>query len=559
MNNINYDINRIEEFKEYIKTHKVPIPKYIYQLLDKLERDLKLDGVRLDLKEGNKAIYFIEKTQNMKLSYWQKFVTFVMFGVYIGNKLYYREIVLVIARGNGKTPFSSGILSYSWLAKGENKREFFTFASNKKQASVAFDYLSQIVEKEAFVSLGFESQGRGENSKIVNIRDKSFKCWVLPFESNNVQSLNAGMIYIDEFHTMQKLDVYMQLRKGLKQPTSQLLATSTAGEVDNGLYDYYIDRAESVLKEHTGDRLLPFLFIADNPVNWYKEEEIIKANPSWYEDWFSGNKENILQDLREARNGSVEQKENFFKYNLNLKVAGNKKFFEHEDFNYNHYYDKLPNDIEWYVGIDLATWQDLSSVALYGYSYETKKHYIISKSFVSEKGYKEHKQKQKFPMSLYKKQGLLDVVGNEQTNNYELVMWLKDLIIEKNLKVNYIGYDPSNAGELEYWLNDEMGWYEISHLTKVVTTPNVMTYSMVRTRELLQERKIFFNSEFLKNQLLNISHIEERKGSVVMYKPDNKNKFNLHDEAVAVFYALTTKQRYEKMINNNNNSYKRRV
>lgn len=545
--------NQIIKFKEWVEKNKFPLSASMNLTLAKIDYDLAKENVFLNLEKGNEPIRFIEGTNGLKLTHWQKLILFCMYGIFEKEDgedyLFYREFLIILGRGNGKTPFISSNLSYSWFSKGEFEKQFYGLAYNKSMASLLFNYLTNIIKDDFFVDKGFELQGRGENSKIVNLEERNFKCEVKAYEVQNVQSWNAGLIILDEIHTMQSIEPYLSARKGLKQPTSQLVAITTAGNIDEGLYDYFITRADNLLKEKelTDDRLLPFIFQGDDPTKWYEEEELKKANPSWNEKFFRGSKRGILQEVQEALKGDSRLKENILRYNLNIKVAGSNKFYQYEDFEYNHNFkmDEIQN-FKWYVGIDFGTWRDLSSASFYGED-EAGNCYVISKSFVSKKGFKEHKKKNYFPIDEWTKNGFLEIAGDDKTDNRQVFNWIVDTVKDLNIQVQYVGYDPSVAGDLEKWFND-INMFEFSHLTKVVTTPNIITNAMIKTREKLQDKKLFFNTEFLKWQFLNISYEEIKQGSATFYKPDNKNKFRVHDEAVATYYAITAKERWRKKI-----------
>lgn len=88
----------------------------------------------------------------------------------------------------------------------------------------------------------------------------------------------------------------------------------------------------------------------------------------------------------------MELKVDFLRKRCNLKVILSNKYFECEIFEYDRSFneDKLLEELkynEWFVGIDLVEWCDLFLVVFIIYNDNDGKIYIISKLFISEKGY----------------------------------------------------------------------------------------------------------------------------------------------------------------------------
>ena len=60
-----------------------------------------------------------------------------------------------------------------------------------------------------------------------------------------------------------------------------LLAISTAGYVNEGIYDELIKRATRfLLGDSKETRLAPFLYMIDDPAKWNDINELAKANPN---------------------------------------------------------------------------------------------------------------------------------------------------------------------------------------------------------------------------------------------------------------------------------------
>lgn len=555
------NINWFYEYYDYVEKHNIPISKHIKKLKDKVEYDLD-NGAYWDLEAGNKPLKFFKKYFNFEAVYWQRFVIFTFFAIYeditidgeIIKKRFYREMLLEIARGHGKTPLAALIMIYKWFIDKDIEPQFYNIALTKDQAALIFGYLSTYVDSPALKSLGYSSIGRGESSKVVKKDKKNFKCNVLSSKDlNTLQGVNYSLCIFDEVHALKDITIYTGMIQAQKHYNASTIAITTGGEIDNGVYDYLCDKAIRCLKspeENYKQQFLPFLYRVDDPTKWNHEEELIKANPSWNLKYFYGSK-TLIQNGIEDIKFHPELKADFLRKRCNLKVTSSNKYFEREIFEYDRSFneDKLLEELkynEWFVGIDLAEWRDLSSVVFITHNDNDGKTYIISKSFISEKGYQEHVKKGIMPLAAYKKNKELIIAGKDNTDYNVLIDYIEEM--NKKMTIEFVGYDPSYS---EYMLEEfanRFGWYEKEYLSKIATTPANMSPQMKKIKELLINKKLMFNSIFLKEQFLNIDVIEEIKGHTKLYKPDNKNKFKLHDEAVATFYATLAEYRWKKDI-----------
>lgn len=547
-------------FEEYYKDPDQIKSKDVEKLEEKIYYDIDNFNMYIDVPAGAKAVKFIEIMNQLKLTLWQKNTIFLFFGCVIdldfkGEKIttrFYKELFLEIARGNGKTPLAAAIMSYKWMIDKEVNSQFYGMANTKNQAGLLFNELNKIVNLPFYEQGGFKSQGRGDSSKIIQEEDVNFDCRIQAYSPQNLDGLNYSIAVVDEVHEMQDLTTFDTLVQGKKHYNACLVIITTAGQIDDGVYDFYSDRSEMIFRDFSvakEDRLLPVRYRIDDPSKWDVETEIMKANPSWNEKYFIGSKEEIMNKIQQIKH-TPSLKANYFRKRLNWKVTGNTSFYDYEMFDYDHSYDeeemlKKYSRNRWFIGIDLAEWEDLSSVVMFTRDGDDNM-ILISKSFISRRGYNKHKAKGILPMKKYVEQGNLIIAGDHNTDHNKIFDYI--LAWESKLNIQFVCYDPAYADYLVERFGEELGWYEKSYLTKGSSTAVSISPQMKKTKEALIAKKVFYNNNFFETNLLNIGYKEIVKGSTILFEADNKNKAKLHDEASAWYYALLGEYRYKKTI-----------
>ena len=124
--------NYINEYYQKIKDGSIIAGHWVIRLYEIIQEGLQKKSFFYDAKKASRAIKFIEnychhsKGRNdlLKLELWQKALVSVIFGIVDENgNRQFREVVLIIARKNGKSLFASAIIAYMTYLDGEYKEE----------------------------------------------------------------------------------------------------------------------------------------------------------------------------------------------------------------------------------------------------------------------------------------------------------------------------------------------------------------------------------------------------------------------------------------------------
>ena len=149
--------NYILAYYQAIQDGSVIVGKWIRTFYEYIIKGLLDQSFFFDQKKANKAIKFIEtfchhcegRDDLLKLELWQKAVVSVIFGIVGADGLrQFREIVIVVARKNGKSIFAAAIIAYCVYLDGEYGAKVFCVAPKLDQADLVYSAFWQTVQKE---------------------------------------------------------------------------------------------------------------------------------------------------------------------------------------------------------------------------------------------------------------------------------------------------------------------------------------------------------------------------------------------------------------------------
>ena len=259
-----------------------------YQLI--IER-LESGEYIYDARKAGKATRFIEgfcrhhegrlAPQLIKLELWQKALISVIFGIMDSNgDRRFREVLIVIGRKNGKTLLAAAIACYCAYMDGEYGARIYFAAPKLEQAGLCYDAAYQMILKDAELS----EMAKKRRSDIY-IAESNTSLKPLAFSAKKSDGLNISLGICDESASWagdQGLKFYEVLKSSLgarRQPL--LISISTAGYINDGIYDELVMRSTAVLMGSSKEtRLAPFLYTIDRVDHWNDINEIRKANPN---------------------------------------------------------------------------------------------------------------------------------------------------------------------------------------------------------------------------------------------------------------------------------------
>lgn len=240
-------MNEIRRYYQAIKDGSVTVGKWVRLVYEYIIKGLE-DGLFLfDQKKATAAIKFIENfcrhhegvlaRKKFRLELWQKAFVSAIFGIVDEDgSRHFREVVLIVARKNGKTLMAAAIAACCAFIDGEYGGRIYFTAPKLEQAALCFEAFHQMVKMEPL--LAAEAQKRRTD---ILIESSNTTIKPLAFSAKKTDGLNPSLAVGDEVASWagdQGLKFYEVIKSAMgarRQPI--LLTISTAGYVHEGIYD----------------------------------------------------------------------------------------------------------------------------------------------------------------------------------------------------------------------------------------------------------------------------------------------------------------------------------
>ena len=544
----NVYVNYIVEYHDKIERGQIIAGKWIKKIYKILVDGIKSGDWDFDAKKANKAIQFIEnfchhsKGRNdlFKLELWQKAIVSAIFGI-LDKKTHrrqFREIFLLVGRKNGKSLFAAAIMAYVAYIDGEYGSELYCLAPKLDQADIVYDSFYKITQAEE--ELAEVTKKRRSDIYIAELNTTIKK---IAFNAKKADGFNPTMTTNDEMEAWpgdQGLKQYEVMVSGTGARTEPItLSTSTAGYVNDGIFDELMKRSTAFLKGSSKERrLLPFLYMIDDLEKWNTKEELAKANPNlgvsvqW--EFFE---EQIAIALQ-----SLSKKAEFMTKYCNIKQNSSIAWLDYETVAKAAGQPYTLDDFRGcycVAGIDLSRTTDLTAVSLV--IEKGGKNHIITQFFMPQERYNVAIDEEGVPYNIFKEQGYLTISGEHQVNYKDVFAWFVRLIKEYKIKPLKVGYDRYCAGYLVEEMK-ESGF----HMDDVYQGTNLTPVLNTFEGDLKDGMYSIGENNLLKSHLLNVAVQIQTDDSRM--KPVKIEKRAHIDGAVSIFDALAVKMKYHKEI-----------
>lgn len=521
------------------------VGKWVRLLYRQIIKGLEDKAFFYNHKKAAAAILFIENfchhhegalaPGRLKLELWQKAFLSVLFGIVDADGLrHWRECVLTIGRKNGKTLLAAAIAEYMAFLDGEYGGRVYFAAPKLEQANLCFEAFYQMIQQEP--ELDAMAQKRRTD---IYIKSSNTTAKALAFNARKSDGLNISCCIADEIASWagdNGLKFYEVIKSSFgarKQPL--LLAITTAGYINDGVYDELMKRATRFLMgESKETRLLPVLYQIDDLEKWNDINELKKANPNL---GVSVSHSYLLDEIAVAE-GSLPKRAEFI-----TKYACRKQ---------NSAAAWLPAEIverasgeplsldafrsSYAVGgIDLSQARDLTACCVV--IERGGELYVFAHFFLPAEKIDEATARDGVPYQAYIQRGILTPSGENFVDYNDCFQWFRDLVEQWEILPLMVGYDRYSA----QYLVQDMKNYGF-RMDDVYQGENL--YGVIQELTgILEDNKIHIgDNDLLKMHLLNgaIKMSAERgRGRLVKVNPA------LHiDGAAALLDAMTVRQKY---------------
>lgn len=432
------------------------VNKWVRLLYTKIIKGLDDGLFYYSQKNANRAIKFIESfchhhegqlaPGRIKLELWQKALVSLIFGIVdkTGARQF-REVFFVVARKNGKTLLAAAIAEYCTFLDGEYGGRIYFAAPKLDQAALCFDAYYQMILQEPELS----AMARKRRTDIY-IADNNTTAKPLAFSAKKSDGLNVSLGILDECASWagdQGHKFYEVIKSSVgsrRQPL--LLSMSTAGYVNDGVYDELMKRSTRVLLGDSKEtRLLPVLYTIDDVGKWNDINELRKSNPNL---GVSVSVDYLLEEIAIAE-GSLPRKAEFITKVANIKQNSSLAWLESsiieaatgeplklEDFR-GHYC---------VAGFDLSRTTDLTAATIV--IEKNGELYVFAQFFLPEERIEEATAADGVPYQIYIERGLLKTSGQNIIDYNDVYNWYRSLVEEYEIYPLKVGYDSYSAAYL---------------------------------------------------------------------------------------------------------------
>lgn len=537
--------NYILEYYQKIRDGTIAAGKWILLWYEYVVKGLEQGLFWFDAKKAGKAIRFVQTfcrhhegalaPQLVKLELWQKAFLSVVFGVVDQNGLrQFREVVCIVARKNGKTLFAAAIAQYCTFLDGEYGARVYFAAPKLEQAALCYDAFYQMIDKDPELS----SLAKRRRSDIY-IASTNSSAKPLAFSAKKSDGLNISLCVADEIASWpgeQGLKFYEVIKSSFGarlQPI--LLSISTAGYINEGIYDELMRRCTRVLLGESPERrLAPFLYTIDDISKWDDINELQKSNPNL---GVSVSVDYLLEEIAVAR-GSLSKKAEFLTKYCNVKQNSSQAWLNAQDVQKASGGPLCLSDFEncyCVGGIDLSRTTDLTACT--AVIEKSGRLYVFCQFFLPAQRIEEATARDGLPYGAYAKRGILTLSGDNFVDYRDCFAWFCNLVEEHRIYPLKIGYDRYTA----QYLVQDMAQYGF-HMDDVFQGYNLTP--VIRETEGLMRDGVFCigNNDLLKAHLLDTAlKTEAESGKSKMVKISA----NAHiDGAAALLDAMCVRQKY---------------
>lgn len=538
--------NYIFEYYAKINSGEIIAGEWIKKIFEIITTWLQKQEYFFDAKEANKAIKFIEnfchhsqgRNDLLKLELWQKAIISTMFGIVDEEKIrVFREVFIVIGRKNGKSLFASAIIAYMAYLEPEYGQEIYCLAPKMEQAAKVYDGFYQMIKAEDEL----DELAKKRRSDIY-IEESNTTIKPLAFNAKKSDGFNPQLVVCDEMAAwagdggLKQYEVMKSALGARRQP--MILSISTAGYVNDSIYDELMKRSTSFLKGNSKERrLLPFLYIIDDIEKWNDIEELKKANPNMGVSV----KESFFLDEIAIAEGSLSKKAEFLTKYCNVKQNSSIAWLEYQTVDKAEVIKTLEDFRECYAvgGIDLSQTTDLTAASIVVEKDGVL--YAVTQFFMPENRIETLQATDGVPYDIFVKKGIITLSGKNYVDYKDVFNWYVWLLENYGIRVLKIGYDRYSA----QYLIDDLKNYGF-HTDDVHQGENLTP--VIREFEGIIKDGDFkiVDNNLLKSHFLNVAlkhNMETRK-----FRPIKIEQRAHIDGFVSVIDAMTVRQKYNDEI-----------
>ncbi|EOP26139.1 hypothetical protein IG5_02875 [Bacillus toyonensis] len=543
--------NPIIEYYSLIESGKEIVSEKVRRIYKKLVSDIgdKESVYEYDSKKANHAIEFIENFckhskgkwggKPIVLEVWQKAFIAAAFGFVHGidGTRKYREVLLVVARKNGKSTVGSGIGLYLQIADGEPGSEVYAVATKKDQAKLVWLESKRMVKKSPALLKRIKPL---VSEMVSEWNDSTFK--PLGSDSETLDGLNVHGAMMDEIHAWKDKNLYDVIVDGTSSREQPMIfMITTAGTVRESVYDMKYEEAEMLLNGlddpdgYKDDRFLPIIYELDKREEWTDPSKWKKANPGL------GTIKKVDQletKVNKAKANSLLVK-NLLTKDFNIRETSTEAWLTFEQLNNPDIFDIEKLKPSYGIGgCDLSSTTDLTAAKVIFMVPEDPHIYVKQMYWLPEDLLEQRSKEDKIPYNLWHEQGILRTTPGNSVHYKFVTKWFLEIRDEYGIYLPWIGYDKWSAN---YWVEDMQGYFGKEAMIPVAQGKQTLSSPMKLLGADLESKLINYNNHTIDKWCLSNTAIDVDK-NLNIQPNKTKNQRRRIDGTAALLNAYVVLQ-----------------
>lgn len=539
--------NKIEEGQELVSIKVYKVYKEVVRIIHDSDSEWEYDS-----KKGNHVIEFIEnycKHSKGKLGgkpfileLWQKSLVATTFGIVhkIDGTRKYQEVMLIVARKNGKSTLASSIGLYMMIADGEPGAEIFAVATKKDQAKIIWSEAKRMVKKSPSLLRRIKPLVA---DMVSSFNDSSFR--PLGSDSNTQDGLNVHCALLDEIHAWKSKDLYDVIVDGTSSRDEPLIfITSTAGTVRESIFDIKYEEAEMLLNGYEDENgykdetFLPIIYELDNKKEWLEPSAYKKANPGL---GTIKKIEQLEKKVNKAKSNSLLVK-NLLTKDFNIRETSSETWLMFDELNNKTKFnvaDLRPN--YGIGGTDLSKTTDLTAAVVIFMCGNDENIYVLSMAWLPHDLLEERSKEDRIPYNLWYEQGLIRTCPGNKVHPKYVTEWFLEVREQYGIYLPWVGYDAWSAA---YWVEEMEGYFGKEAMEKVHQGKKTLSSPMYQLKADLKSKIVNYNNNpIMKWCLSNMAIDIDKNENIQPCKTNNRRK--RIDLAAALLNAYTTLKNHD--------------
>ncbi|MGN4668650.1 terminase [Bacillus thuringiensis] len=543
--------NPIIEYYNLIEAGEVTVSSKVRRIYKKLVNDI-YDTSSVFEYDANKANHVIEFIENfckhskgkwggkpIELEVWQKAFLAASFGFVhkIDGTRKYREVLLIVARKNGKSTIASGIGLYLQVADGEPGAEIYAVATKLDQAKLVWLDAKRMVKKSPVLLKRIKPLVRELNA---DFNDSTFK--PLGSDSETLDGLNVHGAMMDEIHAWKDKNLYDVIVDGTSSREQPMIfMITTAGTIRESVYDMKYEEAEMLLNGlddpdgYKDDRFLPIIYELDKREEWTDNTKWKKANPGL------GTIKKIDQletKVNKAKANSLLVK-NLLTKDFNIRETSTEAWLTFEQLNNKATFDVAKLKPSYGIGgCDLSSTTDLTAAKVIFMLPNDPHVYVLQMYWLPEDLLEQRSKEDKIPYNLWAEQGILRTTPGNSVHYKFVTQWFLEVRDELGIYIPWIGYDRWSA---KYWVEEMEGYFGKEAMIPVAQGKQTLSSPMKLLGADLESNLVNYNNNSIDKWCLSNTAIDVDKNLNIQPNKTNNQRRRI-DGTAALLNAYVVLQ-----------------